>query len=195
MMGDKGINKNSKKVVKEILEDSIGVEIGVWKGSSSKQFLKKAKHLHLVDSWSVEPYKSSNEHGTYENYLERYSKLVGSSNPLDFEKYYEETYQQVCRDFKDKNVTIHRMLSKDFLDSFNEKVDWVYIDGAHDFFGCYSDIVGCSKILKPNGVIFGDDYNQKTKPGVKKAVDFFVLEHNFLLEYLGSNQYKIRMQQ
>ena len=33
-------------------ENSVGAELGVWQGESSEKFLKRAKHVHLVDSWS-----------------------------------------------------------------------------------------------------------------------------------------------
>ena len=79
-----GNNIESKHIVDRIKENSIGVELGVWKGISSEKFAKKTKHLHLVDAWAPESYQVSKEHGTFEDYLERYSKLVGSKNPKDF---------------------------------------------------------------------------------------------------------------
>ena len=33
-------------------ENSVGAELGVWQGESPEKFLKRAKHVHLVDSWS-----------------------------------------------------------------------------------------------------------------------------------------------
>ena len=45
-----GGNPFAEKTMWRIPKDSIGAELGVWKGDSSKLFLKRAKLLHLVDS-------------------------------------------------------------------------------------------------------------------------------------------------
>ena len=47
-----GKNVGSEETWKRIPFNSVGVEIGVWKGDSSEKFLRKASHLHLVDQWS-----------------------------------------------------------------------------------------------------------------------------------------------
>ena len=79
MMGSP-INKDSVNIMGLIEPNSIGAEVGVWFGNSSQKFLGRGvRELHLVDAWSIEPYKESTEHGTYENYLERYSKMCGGN--------------------------------------------------------------------------------------------------------------------
>jgi hypothetical protein len=45
-----GENHFAAKTLLRIPKDSIGAELGVWKGDSSKLFLKRAKLLYLVDS-------------------------------------------------------------------------------------------------------------------------------------------------
>jgi hypothetical protein len=158
-----GENKAVGAVVDRIPRGSIGVEIGVWRGDSSAKFLSKAARLHLVDPWSVGAY------GADPAYLKRYSVLVGSSKPEDFEKYYEDVFRSVCRRFVKNPVIVHRMTSSQFFSIFKDKVDWVYIDGLHTYEGCLADIRGARQILLPGGVIYGDDYG--VKPGVTKAVD------------------------
>ena len=61
-------------------QGSIGAELGVWQGNSSKKFLKRARHVHLVDSWSPSV-RRIDEHGDYEAYPDRYPKLVKSRDP------------------------------------------------------------------------------------------------------------------
>ena len=87
-----------------IPKDSIGAELGVWKGDSSKLFLKRAKLLYLVDSWSIAPYSESDEHGNYEAYIQRYKKIVGSQDPKDFQKYYDKIYEGVVKPGVNKAV-------------------------------------------------------------------------------------------
>ena len=173
-----GTNNHSTDVMHLVKEGSVGAEVGVWKGVSSERFLnRKPKHLHLVDSWSVVAYENSDEHGNYENYLNRYAELTGGNTPSDFNRYYEKVFAEVSRKFRRPNVTIHRMTSDDWFKSFGEKLDWIYIDGDHSFEGCYRDLCNAVKVVKSGGYILGDDYKwpfQKYgKDGVTKAVDKF----------------------
>ena len=186
-----GVNTGSNETWKRIPQDSVGVELGVWKGESSAKFLKRAKHLHLVDPWSAVAYEDSDEFGDYQGYLNRYSKLVGSNNPADFQKYYDSIYENVKRRFANHSVTIHRMTTNRFFETFTERVDWVYVDALHSFDGCLSDLRNSIKIIKSGGFIFGDDYGNK--PGVVKAVDTFIQETGLTLNNFYSNQYEIRM--
>jgi hypothetical protein len=185
-----GKNNESINVLSKIPENSVGVELGVWKGESSERFASKTKRLHLVDAWAPEPYKESTEHGSFENYISRYSQMVGSKNPDDFKKFYDSIYNMVKEKFSNNpNVILYRMSTKDFFKGFEEQVDWVYVDAAHDHNGCYHDLVNCLKIIKKGGKILGDDYNNK--PGVKSAVDQFVKDHQMVLDNFFGNQYEI----
>jgi len=186
-----GKNPGTNETWKRIPNGSIGVELGVWKGDSSEKFLQRAKHLHLVDPWSVVAYEDSDEFGNYEGYLDRYSKLVGSRNPKDFQKYYDDIAESVQLKFKNNPVTIHRMTTDEFFDTFEGQVDWVYVDALHNFEGCLSDLRNSLKIIKVGGVIFGDDYGNK--PGVIKAVDAFIAETGLTLETFSTNQYEIKV--
>jgi hypothetical protein len=188
-----GRNLDSEETWKRIPKNSIGVEIGVWKGDSSDKFLRRASHMHLVDSWSPISYENSDEHGNYENYLKRYSKLVGSNDPNDFQQYYDNIYNSVVERFKDRSITIHRMSSEQFFKTFTEKVDWVYVDGDHSYEGCLKDLRNCLKIIKPNGMIFGDDYTNK--PGVYQAVNQFIAETKLPFNNFYETQYEICIHQ
>lgn len=178
-----GKNKGAIEIAKRIPLGSVGVEIGVWRGDSSALFLERAKHIHLVDPWALTPYKESDEFGDYKAYLQRYTALVGSGNPEQFQRYYDNVYASVALRFGDK-ATIHRMTSAEFFISFHEPVDWAYIDGSHSYAGCLADLRGARKITK---VIYGDDYGNKV--GVTRAVDDFAKESGLNLSIIG-NQYE-----
>lgn len=186
-----GKNNNSIETYNLIPDNSIGVELGVWKGDTSSLFVKKTKHLHLVDSWSIIPYKKSNEHESYSAYIKRYAKVVKSKNPDDFQKFYDNVYQSVKNRFKDYPVTIHRMNTDEFFLSFKEKVDWVYVDADHSKEGCLKDLRNCLKIIKSGGKIFGDDYGNKQ--GVVEAVDIFIKETGLPFNNFYNNQYYIEV--
>lgn len=190
----KGINSNSSHTVDRIPENSIGVELGVWQAHSSKLFEKKTKKLHLVDSWAVQPYLESPDID-YFAYINRYSGLVGSSNPEDFQKYYDKVYSDVVKMFsKNENVFIHRMTTDEWFEKNEELVDWIYVDAAHDKNGCYKDLVNSFNLLKKagSGLIFGDDYGNKA--GVTEAVDAFVKDYGLKLNNFYKNQYEIKVE-
>lgn len=187
-----GTNNHSKETVKRIKQGSVGVELGVWKGNSSELFRKKASRLHLVDSWSVAPYTQLE---SYQSYLDRYSSICGSKDPKDFKKYYDKIYESVKKKFSnDINVTIWRMNTDKFFKEFTDKVDWFYVDAAHDEDGVYKDLVNSYKHLKKfnGGIIYGDDYGNKK--GVVKGVDKFLKEYNLKINNFYENQYEIKIE-
>ena len=47
----------------------------------------------------------------------------------------------------------------------------VYVDAGHDFFSVYSDMENYYKLIRPGGVMFGDDFTGS--PGVAMAVKEF----------------------
>ena len=195
-----GKNSQSKNVYERIPKDVTMAELGVWKGESSALFAKKTSFLYLVDSWSIEPYTNSNEHGNYQDYLNRYSELVGSTNPDDFQKYYDDVYRSVVDKFKDRNdVEIYRASTLEFFDWFarteQERLDVVYLDASHDYVTVLVDLIQCFETLlkRDTGILFGDDYGNKV--GVKNAVDDFLMAHpgKYHFENFYGNQYQIKI--
>jgi len=174
-----GKNIGSRIVAERIPQGSVGVEIGVWRGDSSALFLERAGYLHLVDPWAPEPYTNMHD------YLARYQHIVRGSTVADFRAYYAGIYADVCARFKGKPVSIHRCISSEFFATFAEHVDWVYIDGSHEYSDVLADLKGAAKIVKPGGWIYGDDYGNKD--GVIQAVDEYAPQR----EVLGMNQYAI----
>ena len=148
-------NPGASIVAGLITEGSVGVEIGVWDGDSTAEFLTRAAHVHMVDPWPDR----------------------------------ESQFRDVSQKFKGKPVTIHCCTSNNFFHRFREQVDWVYIDGLHDYLHVLADLYGAEKIIKPGGVIYGDDYGKKK--GVKEAVDEFCAVRSRKLELLGLSQYAI----
>jgi len=185
-----GSNPGAKETAKRIKKNTIGAELGVWRGDSSSLFVKKTKHLHLVDTWSVEPYKHYDKK-LQKRYVDRYKRLVGSDKEEDFQRYYENVYNSVKKKFDRPDVTIHRMTTNEWFAQCTEKLDWIYVDARHDYDGVLEDLNNCLNVLKPNGVIFGDDYGNK--PGVKDAVDKFVKDNNFTFNFnnFWGNQFEI----
>lgn len=200
MMGNP-VNPESEHILKLIPKNTIGAEIGVWMANTSKKILNTAhpSKLHLVDPWSIEPYKAqtNNEHESYENYLEKYSRVTGGRDEETFQAFYDKVYNDVVEKMsRFDNVVVHRMWSTEFFETCTDKLDWIYIDGDHSYEGCYKDLVNCLRVMNHNAIIFGDDYawqKNNGKPGVTKAVDEFISKHGFHIEQLGNREYMIRI--
>ena len=74
------------------------------------------------------------------------------------------------------------MLKEIALDSF----DYVFLDGGHKYETVLNDLKNLTKIIENYGVILCDDYDLNHAPGVKKAIDEYVLLNNFNLKILNS---------
>lgn len=181
-----GKNKGVCQIMHWIKPGSVGIEVGVWRGDSSALFLERCSHLHLVDPWSVDAYRGENEHGSFQAYLDRYQKLTGATDAAGFQAYYDKVYAKVCERFKDKPVTIHRQTSQAFFAGFQDRVDWIYLDGSHAPVDVYGDLVDSLRVADR---VMGDDYGNK--PGVVLAVDSFVKNLELDIETVGT-QYRIK---
>jgi len=189
-------NLGSYRVLPFIKKNTVGAEIGVWKGDTSVKFQSIGlKELHLVD-----PYKLSDEEKEKQRVKTRYATMVGGFHDQAFNTYYDNVYNSVKDKFKDNpEVILHRTSSAEFWDSLDDGyLDWVYVDGDHNYEGCYFDLIQATKKVKSGGFIFGDDYRNLEgkygKGGVNKAVDQFVAEHpQFNFKNLDGGQIKIEV--
>jgi hypothetical protein len=177
-------------ILNRIPNDSIGAEIGVWEGKSSKKFLTKAKHLYMIDPWSIFSYKLSYKENQkdFSHFLKKYRELSETDDLEDYQIFYDTIYRKVCSEFIDQPVTIYRMTSDDWFKFFNRKIDWIYVDGNHNYKSCLKDLENSSKITS---IIFGDDYG--VKGGVTKAVDYFEDSYDCIVTKFDFYQYEIRM--
>lgn len=64
---------------------------------------------------------------------------------------------------------------------YSDNVQWLYIDGGHEYDEVKRDIEDFEACLQSGGVIMFDDYDNKNPmyqyPGVKQAVDEFMARH------------------
>jgi len=200
MMGNP-VNKNSQAIMHLIEEGSVGAEIGVWEGSSSKKFTaKKPKLLYLVDPWAVSGYDETRAVNDpthdHEKYINRYKRLVGGDKESDFDRYYDKVYERVQEKFSgNPAVKIKRMTSTEFFNSYEgEKLDWIYIDGDHSYSAVLKDLNGALRIVKKGGLILGDDFrfdSQNDKGGVKQATREFAETHGYEIHRHGHDQFRI----
>ena len=200
-------NKDSVHIMHLIKKNTIGAEIGVWFGNTSTQFLKKElKKFYMVDPYSVEPYKENSEM-SYQEWLAKYQPITGEIAEAGFQKYYERVWNEVKSRFGTfKEVELCRETSDTFFERYLaskghgnfEMLDWIYVDGDHSYEGCISDLKNAKEIVKPGGLIMGDDFGwpdaKWQKPGVTKAVKEFILDTDFSITRYGMTQYAIKVE-
>ena len=71
------------------------------------------------------------------------------------------------------------------------KIDFVFLDGGHQYNTVVNDLNSCMDVLKFNGSILCDDYNLGSAPGVKKAIDEFVKTNNFKCEIICDDRFAL----
>ncbi len=154
-------------------KDLIVAEIGVWKGHTTEHIIKTLpiKRIYAIDSWA--PWSSS-EHN-------------------------EEIIQTAMKEAKKKlskygnKVIIIKKYSKDAVKDIKEKLDFVYIDGDHDYEFVKDDIEQYYKLLKKGGVLSGDDIENRRLPnGVFKALSEFSVKNKLDVKIEGNNWWLIK---
>ena len=71
------------------------------------------------------------------------------------------------------------------------KIDYVFLDGGHEYNTVINDLDSCIDVLKFNGSILCDDYNLGSAPGVKKAIDEFIKTNNFKCEIICDDRFAL----
>ena len=54
------------------------------------------------------------------------------------------------------------------------KIDYVFLDGGHEYLTIFNDINCCIEVINNNGTVLCDDYDLSYAPGVKKAIAEFI---------------------
>jgi len=152
--------------LRDLPKGGICAEIGVWRGDFAEQMLRivQPKQLHLVDPWEFMPSEPLRWYG---------GALAKSQANMD-----DIALAVQTRFRDDPRVTIHRVSSMAFFSDRNEPLDLVYIDGDHSFEAVYADLHGAWPLIRPGGILGGDDYHlvQKGRQAVREAADQFSAE-------------------
>ena len=137
-----------------------GAEIGVRRGEFSEYMLKVNPDLNLtlVDPWWTEDITASRrgekrQSADYENCMNR-MKQYGS------------------------RVQILKMTSMDAINQIpDNSLDFVYIDGCHEFDYVMRDVIEWARKVKPGGIVSGHDYYRFKNAGVVEAIDAYTKMH------------------
>jgi predicted O-methyltransferase YrrM len=108
-----------------------------------------------------------------------YFKFLKKINPYSL-----EAVEDLLKKYKN-NIHLIKGNSNSLLKKIDmKKIDFVFLDGGHDYNTVMNDLNCSLEVLENNGSILCDDYNLTYAPGVKKAIDDFVKKNNLCCEIL-----------
>jgi hypothetical protein len=155
----------------EIFKDlkfKVGAEIGVERGYFSELLCKENPDMKLycIDKWKV--YKGYRDH-TRQEKLDRYC---------------EESKKRLSK----YNCEIIKDWSMDAVKKFkDESLDFVFIDGNHDFQHCTNDIAEWTKKVRKGGIVSGHDYvrgRSSIECHVKEVVGAWTYAYNYRVWFI-----------
>jgi len=168
------------------------LEIGVFHGVTSRNVCDLLNSIHGnnfsftgIDLFLQDEEKSKDEFipkSKFSNPLKTfYYKYVIRLDP-----YSTESVEKLLKKYKN-NINIIKGNSNKVLKEINlDNFDYVFLDGGHKYETVLNDLKGLTKVIENDGVILCDDYDLTYAPGVKKAIDEYVLLYNFNLKILNS---------
>jgi hypothetical protein len=187
------MNADDKNWARDLLlqalpRQSVGAEIGVYKGDFAQKILDvvQPKQLHLIDPWV---YQESSDYDR-----SWYGGQAGRS-----QSFMDDIYQSVClrfsRGIDSGAVRVHRDTSDSALGGMADaSLDWVYIDGNHKYEYVKRDLELGFKKVKGGGLVAGDDYGVAGwwEDGVTRAVNEYVASGACLVVFIQESQFILK---
>ena len=172
----------------------IFLEIGVFHGVTARNICELLYRTHKNDfkyiglDLFVENEQNKNEvipNNTFNNPLKKiYFKYIKKQNPYSL-----EAVRDLLKKFE-KNVHLIQGNSNKVLNKMDmSKIDYVFLDGGHEYNTVKNDLDNCIEVIKKGGTVLCDDYNLGSAPGVKKAIDEFVKKNELNVEILCDNRF------
>ena len=160
------------------------LEVGVFHGVTARNVCELLYQIHgsSFQYIGLDLFEVNNENKSeiipnteFSNPLKKiYFKYIKKQDPYSI-----SAVRDLLKKFKN-NVNLIKGNSNIILKKIDmSKIDFVFLDGGHNYKTVLNDLKCCNEVVKNNGIILCDDYDLSFAPGVKKAVDEFVLENNF----------------
>ena len=172
----------------------IFLEVGVFHGVTARNVCELLFSIHGNDFKYIglDLFQESDENKdevipntTFKNPLKNiYFNYIKKQNPYSI-----EAVEDLLKKFKN-NVSLIKGNSNIILEKIDmSKIEYVFLDGGHDYSTVMNDLSSCSEVIQNNGVILCDDYDLSYAPGVKRAVDEFTYQNNFKCEIICNNRF------
>lgn len=138
------------------------VEIGVLRGKNSLAILN---NLNIEKIYLVDPYEKYEEYRADSNYFNVFAA--------------EKRAKKVLNKFKEKVIWIKEYSNK-AVKKIKEKVDFIYVDGNHEYEYVLKDLELYWPIIVNGGVLSGHDIQYE---GVSRAVLEFARKNNLEIHF------------
>jgi hypothetical protein len=170
------------------------LEVGVFHGVTARNVCELLFEIHNHDFKYIglDLFKKNQENESeiipntnFSNpFKQIYFKYIKRQDP-----YTIEAVEDLLKKFKE-NIHLIKGNSNTVLKKIDmSKIDYVFLDGGHDYETVKNDLNCCSEVIDNNGTILCDDYNLSYAPGVKKAIDEFVELKNYSFEILHNSRF------
>ncbi len=170
------------------------LEVGVFHGVTARNVCELLFEIHNHDFKYIglDLFKKNQENESeiipntnFSNpFKQIYFKYIKRQDP-----YTLEAVEDLLKKFKE-NIHLIKGNSNTILKKIDmSKIDYVFLDGGHDYETVKNDLNCCSGVIDNNGTILCDDYNLSYAPGVKKAIDEFVEVKNYRFEILHNSRF------
>ena len=172
------------------------LEIGVFHGVTARNVCELLYQIHGNDFKYVglDLFEKSDQN--------KFEVIPSTNFKNPFKKFYHqyimrqdpysiEAVSNLLKKFKDQ-VHLIKGNSNQVLKKMDmSKIDFVFLDGGHEYNTVVNDLNSCIDVLKFNGSILCDDYNLGSAPGVKKAIDEFVKNNNFKCKIICDDRFAL----
>ena len=172
----------------------IFLEIGVFHGVTARNICELLYQTHKNDFKYIgldlfaENEENKNEvipNNIFKNPLKRiYFRYIKRQNPYSL-----DAVKDLLKKFE-KNIHLIQGNSNKVLKKIDmSKIDYVFLDGGHEYNTVKNDLDNCIEVIEKGGTVLCDDYNLGSAPGVKKAIDEFVKKNELNVEILCENRF------
>ena len=170
------------------------LEVGVFHGVTARNVCELLYQLHHDDFKYIglDLFEKNDENKSeiipntnFSNPLKKiYFKYIKRQDP-----YTIDAVKDLLKKFKN-NIHLIKGNSNKILKKIDmSKIEYVFLDGGHDYDTVKNDLNNCIEVIENNGTILCDDYNLSYAPGIKKAIDEFVKKNEFNYEILCNNRF------
>jgi len=156
----------------------IFLEVGVFHGVTARNICELLQQIHGNDfqyiglDLFVENIENKDEiipNTKFSNpFKSIYFNYIKKQDPYSL-----EAVKDLLKKFKN-NISLIKGNSNTILKKIDmSKIEFVFLDGGHDYQTVKSDLNFCREVIINGGTVLCDDYDLSYAPGVKKAIDEF----------------------
>ena len=177
-----------------IKRPKVFLEVGVFHGVTARNVCELLYSLHGNDFKYIGL-------DLFEKNLESKDEVIPNtkfSNPLKTiyfkfikrqDPYSKKAVEDLLKKYKN-NFSLIKGNSNDILKKIDmSKIDYVFLDGGHDYSTVINDLNCCKEVIENNGTVLCDDYDLSYAPGVRKAIDEFTSKYHFKCSIICNDRF------